>query len=315
MSGNTNSGTYRQYVTGSLILLVTAIIWGVQFPIAKAAFETVNAFHAAVFRFGVAAVILAVVLYAVEGAASFRINRESLNVWLIGVIGMCGAPTLIFGGLMFTRPEIAAIIVATQPIMAVLLQRFAGGDLPGWRTTSCVLLAFLGVITVVTEWKPDLFQSPVELAGDLMVLVGALCWVLYTIACGRYQHWSNLRLTSWSMMSGAFANTVVVVLLISAGLITHPSPDDWYQARYEILFLTFIGVLIGMFAWTVGSRLVGPLNAMLFTNLIPVVTFFIRYMQGYRFSWIELSGAMMVISALVLQNMVLRHRHRQGLSA
>ena len=312
MSVTSIPGTNRQYITGSLILLVTAIIWGVQFPVAKSAFETVNAFHASVVRFGVAAVILVVVLYIVEGRSSFNINRESFKVWLIGVIGMCGAPSLIFGGLMFTRPEIAAIIVATQPIMAVLLQRFAGGDLPGWRTTSCVLLAFLGVITVVTEWQPDLLQSPTELAGDIMVLAGALCWVVYTYACGRYQHWSNLRLTSWSMMSGAFANTLLVAVLLSVGLITHPSPDDWHQAANEILFLTFVGVLIGMFAWTAGSRLIGPLNAMLFTNLIPVVTFFIRYLQGYRFSVLELAGALMVISALILQNVVLRQRHRRA---
>ncbi len=312
MPANPHTGAYHQYITGSLILLVTAIIWGVQFPVAKSAFDSVNAFHAAVFRFGVAALTLTLVLYVVEGRLSFAINRESRKVWLYGVMGMCGAPTFIFGGLMFTRPEIAAIIVATQPIMAVLLQRLAGGDLPGWRTTSCVLLAFLGVVTVVTEWNSDLFQSPAELAGAVMVLAGSLCWVLYTFACGRYKHWSNLRLTTWSMMSGALANTMVVVILLSIGLIAHPSPEDWYQARYELLFLTFIGVVVGMFAWTAGSRLVGPINAMLFTNLIPVVTFFIRYVQGYRFSLLELSGALMVISALMLQNFILRQKHRQS---
>lgn len=308
MTAMSNRSEALQYTSGSLILLATALMWGVQFPVAKSAFDTVNAFHAAVYRFGVAALILALLLYAIEGRASFKVNTESLKVWGVGVLGMCGAPTLIFGGLMFTRPEIAAIIVATQPIMAVLVQRIAGGDLPGWRTSSCVLLAFLGVITVVTEWKPDLLQSPKELLGDLMVLCGALCWVLYTFACGRYSHWSNLRLTSWSMMSGAAANSLVLVVLVTFGLFANPSADDWYQARYELIFLTYIGVLIGMFAWTTGSRRVGPLNAMLFTNLIPIATFFVRYMQGYRFSWLELGGAFMVITALLLQNLVLRKR-------
>lgn len=301
---------FLQYTSGSLILLATALMWGVQFPVAKSAFVTVDAFHAAVYRFGIAAMLLTVLLFMLEGRSSFRVNKESLHVWLIGVVGMCGAPTLIFGGLMFTRPEIAAIIVATQPIMAVLVQRIAGGELPGWRTNSCVLLAFLGVITVVTEWRLDLLQTPVEIAGDFMVLSGALCWVLYTFACGRYTRWSNLRLTTWSMMSGASANTLVVVVLVSAGLISQPSGNDWYEARYELLFLTYIGVLIGMFAWTAGSRRVGPLNAMLFTNLIPVATFFVRYMQGYRFSLLELTGASMVIGALLLQNVVLRRRLR-----
>lgn len=312
MSENPGRHEYLQYTSGSLILLATALMWGIQFPVAKSAFETVNAFHAAVYRFGVAALILMVVLYSVEGRSSFRVNRESMKVWLIGVVGMCGAPTLIFGGLMFTRPEIAAIIVATQPIIAVLIQRIAGGDMPGWRTISCVILAFFGVVTVVTEWNADLLHTPVELLGDLMVLTGALCWVLYTFACTRYSHWSNLRLTSWSMISGTLANTMVMVVLVAAGFLVHPSADDWYQARYQLTFLTYIGVLIGMFAWTMGSRRVGALNAMLFTNLIPVATFFVRYMQGYRFSLLELSGAAMVICALVLQNLVLRRRLKQS---
>jgi len=51
---------------------------------------------------------------------------------------------------------------------------------------------------------------------------------------------------------------------------------------------------------------------MLFTNLIPVSTFFVRYLQGYRFSVLELLGATMVISALILQNLVLRRRLRQS---
>jgi drug/metabolite transporter (DMT)-like permease len=301
-----------QYTGGSLILLATAIMWGVQFPVAKSAFESVDAFHAAVYRFGIAAMILMVVLLAIEGRAAFRLNAEGVKVWLAGVLGMCGAPTLIFGGLMLTRPEIAAIIVATQPIMAVLVQRLAGGELPGWRTSTCVALAFIGVVTVVTEWNLELLRSPIELWGNLMVLAGALCWVLYTFACSRYTQWSNLRLTTWSMMSGLLGNILVVVVLVSLGVVTHPSPDDWYQARYELTFLTYIGVLMGMFAWTAGSRRVGALNAMLFTNLIPVSTFAVRYAQGYRFSWLELAGAVMVIGALLAQNLVLRWRLKQS---
>lgn len=310
MSENNSRSNALQYTGGSLILLATAMMWGVQFPVAKSAFETVNAFHAAVYRFGIATLILLVILLAVEGRESFRVNTDALKVWLAGLLGMCGAPTLIFGGLMFTRPEVAAIIVATQPILAVLVQRLAGGELPGWRTISCVALAFIGVITVVTEWNADLLQSPLEMWGNLMALTGALCWVLYTFACGRFSHWSNLRITTWSMTSGLVGNTLVVVVLVSLGFLTHPSADDWYQARYELTFLTYIGVLIGMFAWTAGSRRVGALNAMLFTNLIPVATFFVRYLQGYRFSILELAGAVMVISALLLQNLVLRRRLR-----
>jgi drug/metabolite transporter (DMT)-like permease len=52
----------------------------------------------------------------------------------------------------------------------------------------------------------------------------------------------------------------------------------------------------------------GPLNAMLLGNLVPVVTFVIRILQGHRFEAIELAGAALVVAALVANNLYLR-RH------
>jgi len=152
----------RQYATGSLMLLTTVIIWGLQFPVAKTAFETVDAFHSAVFRFGVPTIIMLVIL-------------------------------LIFGGLMFTRPEIAAVIVATQPIIAVFVQRIWQKQSADWLSTLCVATAFVGVITVVTRWEASLDMAPQELIGVAMILLGAVFWVIYTIACGKYPDWSNAR--------------------------------------------------------------------------------------------------------------------------
>ena len=49
---------------------------------------------------------------------------------------------------------------------------------------------------------------------------------------------------------------------------------------------------------------------MLFMNLVPVVTFLVRYLQGERFSIIEYVGAAMVIVALTLQNLLMRRQRR-----
>nr|MBX2884250.1 DMT family transporter [Granulosicoccus sp.] len=276
------------------------------FPIAKHAFVTVDAFHAAIFRFSVPAVILLFVLMIREGIATFQLSGEWMRISGLGVIGMCGAPSLIFGGLMFTRPEIAAIIVATQPLMTVFAQRLLGGDRPDWISLVCVLAAFLGVVTVVTRWESVLQLKATEVAGNLMVLVGAFCWVAFTIATSRYREWSSLKVTALTMSSGAIANTVLAFTLVALGLLTHPGFNDWYEVRWEMLFLAFIGVLVAMFGWNIGAKKIGALNAMLFINLIPIVTFLVRYWQGYRFEPIELLGVAIVIAALLTQNITLR---------
>lgn len=300
----------RQYATGSAFLLLTVVIWGLQFPIAKTAFETVDAFHSAVFRFGVPTLIMIALLLMFEGRRGFVVNRESSEIALLGVLGMCATPSLIFGGLMLTRPEIAAVIVATQPIMSVMVQRLWQKEKPDLLSTICVLVAFLGVVTVVTRWDTSLSLTRTELTGDLMILSGAFCWVVYSIACGKYPDWSNLRLTAWTMTTGTVGNFLLVVVLVSAGWLAVPTAGDWYQVRYELIFLAFVGVMVAMYGWNSGSRMLGAINAMLFVNLIPVVTFSVRYLQGHRFEWIEVAGATLVIFALLTQNLALRRKLR-----
>lgn len=298
----------RQYAIGSTYLLVTAIIWGLQFPIGKTAFEIVDAFHSSVFRFGIPAIIMVVLLWLFEGRKGFALNRESAEMAGLGLLGMCATPSLIFGGLMLTRPEIAAVIVATQPIISVLIQRLWQKEKPDLLSTLCVLLAFIGVITVVTRWDTSLTMSREELIGDLMIFTGAICWVVYSIACGKYPSWSNLRLTAWTMTYGSVGNLILVIILVTAGWIAVPSATDWFEVRFELIFLAFIGVLVAMYSWNSGSRMIGAINAMLFVNLIPVVTFAVRYLQGHRFEAIELLGASLVIMALLIQNFVLRRK-------
>ena len=298
----------RQYTTGTLALLTTVIIWGVQFPIAKDTFETVNAFHSAIFRFSLPAVIMMIALVIIEGHRAFQPDKELRAVAALGFLGMCVTPSLIFGGLMSTRPEIAAIVVASQPILSIVVQRIWHKEKTDLTSLLCVLLAFTGIITVITRWDLSIEISAREMAGNVMVLTGALCWVVYTIACGKYNHWSTLRLTAWTLTTGSVGNVLLVVVLVAAGLITHPSGEQWYQVRYELLFLALIGVLVAMSGWNAGSRLLGAINAMLFINLIPIVTIMFRYFQGYRFTVIELFGAGLVIVALLTQNLALRRK-------
>jgi drug/metabolite transporter (DMT)-like permease len=294
------------FTTGTFLVLLTVIVWGIQFPLAKHTFDAINSFHSAVFRFSLPAIILLIALGIREGWPKVFIGKDKFKVLGLGVIGMCGAPSLIFGGLMFTRPEIAAIIVATQPLITVLVQRLLGGPKPGLVSLLCVAVAFLGVVTVVTKWQTSLEITQTELLADIMILFGALCFVVYTISTARYRHLSNLRLTAWCMCGGAAANTLLVVILVSIGLITHPSMEAWLSMKWELMFLAIVGVLGAMLTWNLGSKKIGALNAMLFINLIPIVTFSIRYWQGYRFEAIELAGAAMVIGALSVQNISMR---------
>jgi len=292
--------------TGVLLLLLTVSIWGTQFPIAKATFEHVSAFHTAAFRYSVGVAILVVMLMLREGIRVFRFDRQGVEAATIGLIGMFGSPALVFFGLTHTRPEIVALIVAVQPAMTAVADWLFRGRRPSWISLLCIIVAFLGVVIAVTRLSPGFGQGGGESLGNLLAVAGCACWVYYTMMNERFRNWSVLRLTTLTMLAGTSGHILLVTILTLTGALVTPPLQDWLHVRYELLFLSIAGVVVAMTCWNAGTQRIGPINAMLFVNLVPIITFAMRYLQGYRFHPLELLGAAMVIVALFANNLALR---------
>jgi drug/metabolite transporter (DMT)-like permease len=102
---------------------------------------------------------------------------------------------------------------------------------------------------------------------------------------------------------------------LGAGVLTAPSAADLASIWPALAFLTLGGVLAAMVFWNWGNRIIGALNSMLLLNLIPVVTFLIRFAQGERFGAAEIAGVGMVVGALLANNLYLRRKSRAAQAA
>ena len=123
---------------------------------------------------------------------------------------------------------------------------------------------------------------------------------------GKLAGWSILRVTTLTMLPGGIANMLLAAGLLASGLVPLPTPDALWAIRWPLAYLSFAGVLVSMLAWNFGNQRIGPLNATLFINFMPVMTFGFRSLQGYQFSKVELLGAGLVVAALVANNVYLR---------
>jgi drug/metabolite transporter (DMT)-like permease len=149
-----------------------------------------------------------------------------------------------------------------------------------------------------------------ELLGDALVLVGAACWVVYTMGTERLRGWSSLKLTLLTLIPGSIGLVVVTAALAWLGVARVPTGGELRSVAGELAFLALGGVLASMILWNAGNRRIGALNAMLMLNLMPVIVFAIRFAQGQRFEAVELAGAGLVIGALIANNLYLRATHR-----
>jgi len=69
-----------------------------------------------------------------------------------------------------------------------------------------------------------------------------------------------------------------------------------------LVYLAIVAGVIAVFSWNTGVKALGPVNGVLFINLVPITAFFIGYMQHEVFTGIEIAGAALTVTALLLNN-------------
>lgn len=290
------------------LLVLAPLIWGGMFPVAKVVLPSVDPFTITAIRYGAGALMFLVILVLLEGRGALNFEGRAWRLFSYGSVGFAGFNMLAYSGLAHSRPEHAAVIMAMMPMITVLISWIRSGQRPAGFTLFTVGIAFLGVFLVVTNGDPQRALRNGEVSGDVQLLIAAVCWVTYTLGAGAFPSWSALRYTSLSCILGTFS-----ILAITAGLALHgdirlPSLSVLTGFGWEFAYLVILGAVVAVLSWNTGIRSVGAINGVLFINLVPVTAFLIGVAQGHAFSMDELAGALLVIGALVANNLYSRRQ-------
>ncbi len=299
----------QSFAAGLIAGFIAVVAWGIQLPVAKDAFYVIDPFHITSIRYLAATLLLLPIFLAREGLKALRYEGRGGIVWLTGAMGMSASPMLVFYGISFTGAEKGSVIVALQPLMMAIAQWILHRRRPAPFTFLCIVTAFAGVVMVVTKGGTAVSSSPHAILGSLLIWSGGVCWIIYTIGTERLTGWSAWRITVSTMIPGVLVTIVATLIFTWFGASTTPTWAQVWQVKYELAFLSFIGVTFGMLAWNFCNRRIGPLNSTLLINLMPVVTFAYRALQGQRFAPVELIGAAMVVVALIANNVYLRRQY------
>ena len=297
---------------GVLIMLITVLIWGGMFPVAKDALQTLDAFWLSSIRYGVAALLFAALLCWREGAAALRYRGKFLRAAFYGVMGFTGFSILVFVGLGWSRPEHAAIIMALQTPIAAFVHWALKGSRPANFTLGCITLAICGVFLVISKGDPVHAFTGGTFRGDVLIFLGAMSWIGYTVGAVSFPGWSALRFTTLTCLPGTAGIFVITAIATLSGVVSAPAGATVIAVGWELAYLALFTAVLAVLFWNTAIGYLGALNTMLLGNLVPVVTFAIRILQGHHFETIELAGAGLVVAALIANNLYLRARLRLG---
>jgi drug/metabolite transporter (DMT)-like permease len=298
--------TRKNLVSGLGWITLTILCWAPLFSVVKRTLPFIDPFTLGTLRYVFGVLLFVLLLVAMEGRHAMRYEGRFFAAAAFGVVGIAGFNLFLWFGLMFTMPEHAAVINALQTPLTALTVWFVRGQRPSSVTLGCVALAILGVLLVVTRGSPSDAARGASMLGDLLVLLGAISWVSYTFAAAYFTGWSPVRISALTCIPGLAALLLANVVAVAAGWARLPSLDTLGGLAWQIAYLSLCTVVLGVLGFNNATRKLGPLNAMLMLNFIPVLVFGIEAWLGRSFSAVEFAGAVIVVAALIANNLYLR---------
>lgn len=224
-------------------------------------------------------------------------------------MGFAGFSLLAFVGLTHSTPIHGAIIMSLMPLITTMVIWYTKKVRPPLVTLGCVLLALIGVCLTVTKGNfSGLAGNMQTILGDCLILAGATCWVIYTLGASQVPHWSTVRYTALSAALGTVTIFLATVIATMLGYVPIPSVGTLLAIKFPLLYLITIAGVIAVFSWNTGIKKLGSMNGVLFINLVSITTFIIAIIQGYQFNNVELLGAGITITALIINNLYSRQQ-------
>ena len=275
-------------------MCLVVIIWGGNFAVLKTAYAQIAPFPFTALRFGLATVLMLLLLWWREGDCRFPPGSFGKFFWL-GIVGNTIYQSLFANGLAHTTSANSSLIITTTPVMVAL----AGGLIGIERITRWTWLGLaltMGGIAIVMGTRGAAISSR-TLVGDFLILASCVCWAAYVLGIRTvHNDLSSLRATTLTLVTG----TPGLVLAGLPGLYR----TDWARigvtTYVDLFYSAGLSLVVCYLLYNRNVRLIGGVKATVYTCAIPLVATLISWpVLGEKPVWMQAVGAVLIIAGVL----------------
>jgi drug/metabolite transporter (DMT)-like permease len=265
------SQTHAGFGKTDALLLLMALIWGVNFSVVKFATEVMSPLAFTGLRVMLAAVVLLSLVFVRGG--TFPTRREILTLMTLGMLGNGLYQILFVEGVARTKVGNAALIVAAAPAFIAIMSRAGGIERVGRRVLLGIALSLGGVIIVVLG-SAHASNGNVTLLGTLLVFLGTLCWTTFTVLLQPYaRRLDPIQLSAFTMLGGSLPLLIATPRALIA--------TDWSRLGIQgwgaVFYASVISMGVAYLFWYRGLRVLGPTRTAVYSNLQPVIAILVAW--------------------------------------
>jgi drug/metabolite transporter (DMT)-like permease len=276
-------------------MLVVCLIWGVNFSVMKLAIAQIPALPFTAVRFTLASLLLWLALRVIEGPARLA-SADLRRLVILGVVGNTFYQIAFILGLANTTATNSALIVATVPTVVAVIAGLMGFERVTARMWCGIGLGTLGVGLVIAASGVEF--STGTLRGDLLTVLGVLCWAGYTVGLRRLPDGiSPLRVTTVTSIAG------------TPGLVLAGLPElvrlDWSSvsttAWGALAYATLLSLVVAYILWNRSVQAVGGTRTAIYMCVTPLVASAAAWaMLGEQARPSQAVGAILIIVGVLL---------------
>jgi len=270
-------------------LWVVYIIWGSTYLGIKLAGDTIPAFSAVSARFLLAGGLMAAWVAWRGGRRALRVTRKELAcAALIGLL-LPGANGLLFVSERTVPTGVASLIIASVPLLVVLL-RLAGGDRPPPLAIAGVLVGFVGVAIL---FRP---QGGATWWGMAITAIAAIGW-----AVGSYLS-SRIPLPRDAFVATTFEMLAGGLILLPVGLAQRPDLGQVSATSLAAFaYLVLVGSLVGFtaYVWLLHHAPLGTVSTYAYVNPVVAIALGVLFLDEHL-TWRTALGAAIVLASVAV---------------
>jgi drug/metabolite transporter (DMT)-like permease len=274
-------------------LILCNLFWAGNYVVGKYIVVSISPFWITLLRWSIALLFLIPLAYLVERPNWALVKKHWLSLALMGGFGVVGFSLISYFALEYTSPTNAAFVEALIPAFVVIFSVLLLNERISLLQVTGFLLSCFGVLVLLTKGSLELIIQMDFNKGDLLMLLAVLAWAFYSII-GRKVEVPPMTTTAVSSFFG-------VLMLLPFVFIGGNKQIEWsFITMSGILYMALFASVASYIFWNISVRVIGPSQASVFLNLVPIFTILISLALGDTITISQIVGGLIVLVGVYL---------------
>ncbi|MEG0921170.1 MAG: DMT family transporter [Comamonas sp.] len=280
-----------------LFPLLAVLIWSANTVVSKQAAGVIEPTEIGFLRWLLAVAITTPLLLPAVWRNRAAIRPHALKIVVLGLLGMVVYQSCAYFAASYTTATHMGIILTLSPLVVLVIcvgllgQQLTAGGAAG------ALIAFAGVLLVVSEGRPESLLDQGINRGDMLMLLACVAYAAYNILLKR---WHMPGVSSWQLL---YLQMVVAMLAQLPMYLASPkvgiTADNWYLVGYA----GTLASIVATWMWMTAVERLGPSRSIMFFNLTPLLTALIAaaWAKEHLQTYLWIGGALTIVGVVLAE--------------